>query len=108
MFRISQRIPVPEVLAYVEWFSLFRAGPEANNGLYKVTRSTQGNTRLASIVPISNIVQSIHLIPLVGRAIPPDWNSSTILDECSTFLVNSFSDIRTYCLFDELVTIGTN
>ena len=109
VFRISreaadhmfpQSINVPELLAYVEWFSPFRAVPEANCGLYKVTRSMLGNNHLVSIVPIRNIVQSIHLIPLVGETIPREWSSSTILDNCSSFLLNSFSDVRTYCLFN--------
>jgi hypothetical protein len=101
LFR--DRNHAPELFAYVELFSPFRPLPEANHKLYKVTRlQTQGNTRVASIVPINNIVQSIHLFPLVGEAIPRDWTSSTTLDNCSSFLVNSFSDIRTYCLFNEL------
>lgn len=96
-------IYAPEILAYVEWFSPFRPAPEAHHKLFKVTRPlTQNNRCLASVVPINNIVQSIHLLPLVSGAIPREWTSNTIYDECSLFLVNSFSDIRTYCLFTEL------
>ena len=95
-------VNVPELLAYVEWFTPFRADPEHNYGLYKVSRSMLGNSRLSSIVPIHNIVQSVHLIPLVGETIPRDWNSSMILDNSAYFLLNSFSDVCTYCLFNKI------
>ena len=93
-------INVPKHLAYVEWFTLFWAMPDANYSLNKILRSMMGNSRMSSIVPIHNIVQSIHLIPLVGKNILREWHSSTILNNCSSFLLNSFSDIHTYCLFN--------
>ena len=95
---LDDEASLPEHLAYVEWFAPFRAEPEANSKLYKVTRSLQGASRLASIVPVSCIEQSLHLIPLPGSSIPRDWSSDTILDHCQTFLVNSFTDRRTYIL----------
>ena len=111
VFRISceaadhllpHSINVPELLAYVEWFTLFWAVPEANHNLYKVSHLMEGNRCLSSIIPIRNIVPSVHLIPLVGDAIPQEWKSSTILDDCSHFLLNSFLDICTYCLFNKI------
>ncbi|KAM6489030.1 hypothetical protein JOM56_015520 [Amanita muscaria] len=61
----------PKHLAYVEWFTPFRPSPEADSLLYKIERSCQGNSRLASIIPVSHIAQSIHLSPLPsGRLIP--------------------------------------
>ena len=95
-------INVPKHLAYVEWFTPFWAMPDANYGLYKISCSMMGNSHMSSIVPIHNIVQSIHLIPLVGENIPWEWHSSTILNNCSSFLLNSFSDIHTYCLFNKI------
>ena len=95
-------INVPKHLAYVEWFTPFWAMPDANYSLYKISCSMMGNSHMSSIVPIHNIVQSIHLIPLVGENIPWEWYSSTILDNCSSFLLNSFSDICTYCLFNKI------
>jgi hypothetical protein len=91
-------LPPPEHLAYVEWFTPFRAEPEGNSKLYKVSRALQGTSRVASIVPVSCIDQSLHLIPLAGSSIPREWTSSTILDHCHTFLVNSFANRRTYLL----------
>jgi hypothetical protein len=67
--------------------------------MYKVSRALQGTSRLASIIPVSCIEQSLHLIPLPGSPIPHEWSSSNILDHCQNFLVNSFTDRRTYLLF---------
>lgn len=59
-------------------------------------------TRSASIIPVSNITQSIHLIPLVGNTIPCEWSTGAIvLEECHTFLVNSFINLPTYLLFNQ-------
>ncbi|KAM6497273.1 hypothetical protein JOM56_007746, partial [Amanita muscaria] len=89
----------PQHLAYVEWFTAFRASPEPDSKLYKVERSYQGNDHLASIVPVTNITQSIHLSPLPGRVIPREWNSNTVLDNCRSFLVNAFCDTHSYLAF---------
>jgi hypothetical protein len=88
----------PEHLAYVEWFTPFCAQPERNSKMYKVTRALQGASRLASIIPVSQIDQSLHLIPLAGSTFPREWRSNTILEHCHTFLVNSFANRRTYLL----------
>jgi hypothetical protein len=98
VFRDSDVLLPPEHLAYVEWFTPFRAEPDHNSKMYKVSRVLQGTSRLASIVPVSHIDQSLHLVPLAGSSLPREWHSSTILDHCQTFLVNSFSDRRTYLL----------
>jgi hypothetical protein len=60
--------------------------------MYKVSRALQGTSRLASIIPVSRIEQSLHLIPLPGSYILREWHSSTILEHCQTFLVNSFTN----------------
>ncbi|KIL55290.1 hypothetical protein M378DRAFT_49930, partial [Amanita muscaria Koide BX008] len=87
----------PQHLAYVEWFTPFRASPEPDSKLYKIERSCQGNSRLASVIPVSHITQSIHLSPLPsGRVMPHEWNSNNILDNCRSFLVNVFTDTQTY------------
>ncbi|KAM6499250.1 hypothetical protein JOM56_004758 [Amanita muscaria] len=89
----------PQHLAYVEWFTPFKASPEADSKLHKVERSRHGNGRLSSIIPVTDIAQSIHLSPLPGRVIPREWNSNTVLDNCRSFLVNAFSDSHTYLSF---------
>ena len=59
----------------------------------------QDGGRVASITPVMNIAQSIHLSPLAGANIPREWMSDSVLEECRHFLVNSFSDRSTYLLF---------
>jgi hypothetical protein len=89
----------PEHLAYIEWFTPFRAEPESNSKMYKVARSLHQASRLASIIPVSAIEQSIHLVPLPGGSIPREWSCHTVLERCDNFLVNPFTDRRTYTLF---------
>ncbi|KAM6491400.1 hypothetical protein JOM56_013174 [Amanita muscaria] len=87
----------PRHLAYVEWFTPFRARPDPNSKLYNIERSRQGNARIASIIPVTDIAQSVHLSPVLsGRSMPREWDSNNILDNCRRFAVNVFSDTQTY------------
>lgn len=88
--------PPPDHLAYIEWFSTFSSTPDQNHGLYKISRSHYQGKRLSSIVEVSDIHRSIHLFPQFGSAVPREWASTTVLDKCSTFFVNSFSDRHCY------------
>ncbi|KAG1773500.1 hypothetical protein EDD22DRAFT_976106 [Suillus occidentalis] len=78
-----QNLNVPDHLAYVEWFKPFANRPEANHGMFKVTQALWEGDRQASIVPFSPVA-------------PRDWTMSNVLDRCSTFWVNSFSDRDAY------------
>ncbi|KAJ7703809.1 hypothetical protein B0H14DRAFT_3099824 [Mycena olivaceomarginata] len=86
----------PKHLAYVEWFSAFTAQPEAPHLMYKLTRSLKDGERLASIIPLENIRRSVHLLPKFGTMAPAHWTSSNVLEECSTFYVNCFTDRHSY------------
>ncbi|KAG1785031.1 uncharacterized protein HD556DRAFT_1435284 [Suillus plorans] len=85
----------PTHFAYVEWFMPF-GQPEANHGLYKISRVIHNGECLASIINISDIRRSVHLIPKFGPVVPHEWTSSTVLELCSSFFVNSFSDRHAY------------
>lgn len=93
------RIPPPQHLAYVEWFTPFAAVPDHDSGMYKVQRSLRNGERQVSIVPVSQIVRSVHLLPRFGPVVPRDWTSSTVLDRAPAFFVNPFLDRHTYVTF---------
>ncbi|KAJ7342729.1 hypothetical protein DFH08DRAFT_1011044 [Mycena albidolilacea] len=85
----------PKHLAYVEWFSPFTT-PELDHLMYKINHSLKDGERLVSIVPVGNIRRSVHLLPKFGPVAPAAWKSSTVLDQCKTFFVNSMTDRHIY------------
>ena len=85
-----------ERLAYVEWFGKFSA-PVPHHGMLKLNRQLSNNTdRIVSIVPISSIRRSVHLFPKFGLKVPEDWTSANVLEKCTTFYLNQFSDRNLY------------
>ena len=89
----------PGPLAYIEWFTVFTARDPAH-GMYKVVRCRDAHgARLASVIEVSWIRRSCHLLPSFGRSAPREWTSSTVLDECETFFVNPFTDQHMYMTF---------
>ncbi|KAF9455609.1 hypothetical protein BDZ94DRAFT_1179654, partial [Collybia nuda] len=82
---------------YIEWFTSFPALPEPNHSMYQISRSkTPGGDHLVSIEPLKDIHCSIHLLPKFGKTAAPTWTSSTVLDSCPKFFVNSFTDMYIY------------
>ncbi|KAH9027968.1 hypothetical protein EDB85DRAFT_2074700 [Lactarius pseudohatsudake] len=90
---------VPTHFAYVEWFSPLSATRDINHLMYKVTRLMHGGRRRAAVIPVQSIIGSVHLLPRFGPITPPDWNSFTVLDRCSSFYVNPFSDRHNFLIF---------
>jgi hypothetical protein len=86
----------PRHLAYVEWFTPFKDAPEPNHRMYKISRSLSDGERVASIIPVSDICRSVHLIPKCGPIIPREWTSAMVLDDSSFFFVSPFLDRHTY------------
>ncbi|KAI9068635.1 hypothetical protein FKP32DRAFT_1561245 [Trametes sanguinea] len=95
--RLFPGFEPPEHLAYVEWFTAFTQ-PDPIHGMYKVSRSVRARdgARLASVIEVRNIRRSCHLIPQFGPVVPRDWLSSNVLERCSTFWVNPFTDRHTF------------
>ena len=93
----NNAITIPQHLVYVEWYSPFRDATEPNHLLHKIsTMKDGGGGRVCSIIPLANIRRSIHLFPQFGPVAPQDWTSSTVLDLCDHFYVNSFTDRHVY------------
>ncbi|KAG1906126.1 uncharacterized protein F5891DRAFT_942414, partial [Suillus fuscotomentosus] len=80
-------------------FTPFPPAPDRNNGLYKLSRLMRGSDRVASIVPVGDIMRSIHLILKFGDSAPREWTSETVLEDCNTFWVNSYIDRHTFSIF---------
>lgn len=89
----------PYHLAYVEWFTPFPANSDPNHRLYKVSHCEVEGGRLASVVDLQRLIRSIHLFPKFGCVANRTWTSSSVLDKCKTFFVNSDSDRHIYQLF---------
>ena len=79
--------------AYIEWFTTFsRAQKDRNSRLFKVSRLMARGERRVSIIPVSLILSSIQLFPKFGPQAPVSWTSSNVLENATSFYVNSFSD----------------
>lgn len=96
----SPTVQVPSHLAYIEWFTPFPPAPDRNHGFYKLSWAlARGGERLASIVSVTNILCSTHLVPRFGAVAPREWMSDTVLDDCESFWLNSYLDRHTFARF---------
>lgn len=95
-------IAVPKHLAYVEWYTKFLQHPDANHGMYKISlqcdRNSSSKNGIGSIVAVSDLVRSVHLLPFFGPYANPEWTSKNVLDLCKYFFVNPFTDKSLYRL----------
>ncbi|KAH9947697.1 hypothetical protein B0H21DRAFT_778363 [Amylocystis lapponica] len=84
-------------LAYVEWFTPFRA-PDKASGLHIVSPSTRMHQPYAEIVEVNRIVRNCHLIPKYGAQRDPLWSAEnvTVLDICKSFYVNPYIDLHAF------------
>ncbi|KAJ7769505.1 hypothetical protein B0H16DRAFT_1661035 [Mycena metata] len=93
---LPSHIQPPQYLAYVEWFSAFKPNPERHHLMCKVSRVVRNGDRLASIIPVSNIRRSVHLLPKFGPVAPAEWKSHNVLDQCPVFFANPWTDKHIY------------
>lgn len=90
-----------EPLIYVEWFTpLHQQDPIS--GMYKITPSTRQHRRNASIIPVSWVARSCHLIPQFGRSVHCSWKQDNVLKKCSTFFVNPYLRHIDFVLFKNI------
>ncbi|KAJ3738205.1 hypothetical protein EV360DRAFT_58335, partial [Lentinula raphanica] len=84
--------PPPRHLAYVEWYTKFSTVPEQHSGLYRIKKQITAGTVATSIIPLENILRSVHLLPKWGGAVPAHWSNENVLDQAPSFLLNIFAD----------------
>lgn len=82
--------------AYVDWFTDFKDQPERNHGLHKISYLRRSGEQLSSVVPVSEIWQSVHLYPVFGPSADRSWLSTNVLDSASEFFINPFTSRFTY------------
>lgn len=85
-------------LAYIEWFTSLQA-PVADLGMYQVSCSTRRNRQRVSIIPLSQIERSVHLLPKFGRTMDKTWSADNVLERCKTFFVNLYFRHLDFLLF---------
>ncbi|KAI0687640.1 hypothetical protein BC835DRAFT_1286335 [Cytidiella melzeri] len=76
-------------LAYMEWFT----GLESWNhsiGMFSVSPSTRNHRRRASIIPITQIQRTCHLIPVFGTAMDTTWTRENVAQRSHKFFVNPY------------------
>ncbi|KAF8257398.1 hypothetical protein EI94DRAFT_1774481 [Lactarius quietus] len=89
----------PIHLAYVEWFSPLSTTWDPNHQLHRVTRLMHGGRQRAMVIPVESILGSVHLFPRFGLTTTPHWSSFSVLEQCTAFYVNPFSDRQNYLRF---------
>ena len=80
----------PTPLAYVWWYRRFLTKDKITN-MYKVLPSTRnGGYGNLSVIPITHIVRSCHLIPVFGKQVDYSWMHKNILRVSPEFLLNPY------------------
>ena len=80
----------PEPLTYVEWFTPLGT-IDSDLNMYIIGPSSKNHQCCASIVPISRIERSCHLILKLGKGpIDPTWHLNNILNQNLKFYVNCY------------------
>ncbi|OCH85606.1 hypothetical protein OBBRIDRAFT_739626, partial [Obba rivulosa] len=76
-------------VVYIEWFTPFHARDELN-GMHILTRSTRQHRQYATIVPVTDIMRSCHLIPVWGPQMDRSWTSETALAKAKKYWLNCY------------------
>jgi hypothetical protein len=89
----------PEPLVYIEWFTSLNTVDKVS-GMYSVSPSTSNHERSASVIPITALVRTCHLVPHWGRAINLTWTQENVLDpaKCTRFYVNPYVRLSDFVL----------
>lgn len=70
--------------------------------MYKISRPADISKRNTTILPITSIRRSCHLIPQFPRVKKvcdteaAAWTSDAVLEQCHTFFINNFVDLNSF------------
>ncbi|KAJ6616697.1 hypothetical protein B0H10DRAFT_2389376 [Mycena sp. CBHHK59/15] len=108
IFRLPDDFGIySDPLAYVDWFKPLQS-PVANVGMHQVSLSSRSHHQNSSIIPITDIVRSCHLIPIFGHSANPTWTTDNVLDQCKSFYLNPYLRHHNFFVFHYLVDIYTS
>jgi hypothetical protein len=79
----------PTPLAYIQWFRGF-SSKDQTVGMHKISPSTRNGHINTSIIPITHIARSCHLIPVFGKDIDSSWTWENVLRESPDFFLNPY------------------
>ncbi|KAJ7183395.1 hypothetical protein C8R46DRAFT_884092 [Mycena filopes] len=97
----------PHPLAYIEWFRpLTHLVPDIE--MYQIAPSTRNYRANSTIIPVTDILRSCHLIPAFGRSIDPTWSSDQVLDQSKSFYLNPYLRHHDFYLFRYLMDLYTS
>lgn len=95
-------------LAYIRWFRGFSA-KDQNTDMYKISLSTRsGGYANTSIIPITQIARSCHLVPAFGKEIDRSWTRENALKKSSDFFLNPYLRHLDFFLLRYLNTMEDN
>ncbi|KAF9044688.1 hypothetical protein BDP27DRAFT_1374123 [Rhodocollybia butyracea] len=90
IFELPEELSTfPHPLAYVEWFTPLQK-LDKDTLMYQVEHSEKNNIHSASIIPVTYISRSCHLIPFSGNCTDGKWTGKNILNECKSFHLNLY------------------
>jgi hypothetical protein len=90
------RFTVP--LAYIEWYKPLTQ-IDKDLGMYKITPAFHNHHRRASIIPVTQIARSCHLIPRFSRTVDRTLTTDDVLDRCESFYLNCYLRHIDFVLF---------
>ncbi|KAJ7911973.1 hypothetical protein B0H13DRAFT_2478875, partial [Mycena leptocephala] len=90
------RFPVP--LAYVEWYRPLNQF-DTDLGMYKIAPASHLGRKRASIIPVTHISRSCHLVPRFPHSIDRTLTTDDVLDRCTSFYLNCYLRHIDFVLF---------
>jgi hypothetical protein len=87
------------LLVFIHWYTPFSKSPVKGVEMYRITRLTNTHCARASVIPITQIICSCHLLPEFGHSVPADWESNNVLDKSDKFYINPYFRHRDFYRF---------